>query len=67
MRGRDEKKKKKRRERSEESKVRGREKVERTQNKERERNSERKMTFMTPSHALLFTKLPLHHFIKNLF
>ena len=64
MRGRDEKKKKKRRERSEESKVRGREKVERTQNKERERNSEREMTFMTPSHALLFTKLPLHHSIK---
>ena len=57
-------KKRKKEERSEESEVRGREKAERTQNRERERNSAREMTFMTPSHALLFTKLPLHHFIK---
>ena len=55
VRERDEKK---RRERSEESEVRGREKVERMQNREKEK------TFMTPSHALLFTKLPLQHFIK---
>ena len=57
-------KKRKKEERSEESEVRGREKAERTQNRERERNSAREMTFMTPLHALLFTKLPLHHFIK---
>ena len=63
VRERDEKKKEKKK-RGQKSLKSEEERRQRERKTERERNSAREMTFMTPSHALLFTKLPLHHFIK---
>ena len=64
VRERDEKKRRKKKERGQRSLKSEEERRQRERKTERERNSAREMTFMTPSHALLFTKLPLHHFIK---